>query len=424
MKINNIDLFLIIILILKSKNDSDSNNTSTIFSTNSNQYSTNEINSETNISLNPSDIISTFNNNKNIIQSKSNISSMNTTNKTTKSKKNSTFPIYNNTSSSLIEINNIIEPTVNKSINNNNLFFLQLQVMDYILNIYLFYEQKYPNSLKAKIYIDTPSGDQLIIRERLFVIANYSRNNNNIIEYTSNLTDYLNTDNFSVTIEKIDIIEDENEYDIYFGVDENNLNSIKAENFINNGSFNFSDVFNKTNYNYFIYDVKNISKGCKFYINLTDNRTIYDGKKNIELNFTEYYNGSVINAKCILSSKYRNQIDCNFQNNEIDEINGNYTIKPYVYPFEDEIFIFRQKKEQVFRLFCNKTKAISHASTKIIAITTVASIIIGLAFLVLLVVACFKHRDNLSPVSNKSVLASTNPIIKEGIVDSSMALNK
>jgi hypothetical protein len=297
--------------------------------------------------------------------------------------------------------------------------------MDYFLNIYLFYEKKYPNSLKAKIYIDSPSGDQIIIRERLFVIANYSRNKNNIIEYTSNLTDYQNSQNFSVTIEKIDIIEDENDsenrYDIYFGVDENNLNSLKAENLINNSSFNFSNVFNKTNYNYSIYDVKNISKGCNFFINLYENRTIYVRKKTIELNFTNNYNGSVITANCNLSSKYTNQIACNIQRNEI---NSNYTIKPFVYPFEDEIFIFRQKKEQVFHLFCNKTKATNYGTTKIVIITTILSIIISVGFLVLLIVACFKHRDKLSLVSNKSVLQSSNPIIKEAIVDSSMALNK
>ena len=295
MKKNNIELFLIIILIIKSKNDSDSNNTSTIFSINSKQYSTDEIYSETNKSLIPSDIISDFNNNKNIFQSKSNISSMNTTNEKNNSKVNSTFPIIDNTSISLVEKNNFTEPTVEISENINSLFFLQLQVMDYILNLYLFYEKKYPNSLKAKIYTDTPSGDQLIIRERLFVIANYSRNKNNIIEYTSNLTDYQNTQNYSVTIEKFEIIEDENDsnnrYDIYFGVDENNLNSLKAENLINNGSFNFSNIFNKTNYNYSIYDVKNISKGCNFFINLSENRTLYYTKKTIELNFTDYYNG-------------------------------------------------------------------------------------------------------------------------------------
>ena len=79
MKINYIELFLIIILIIKSKNDLAPNNTSTIFSINSILYSTNEIHSYANISLISTNIISTFNNDKNIVQFKSNISSMNST---------------------------------------------------------------------------------------------------------------------------------------------------------------------------------------------------------------------------------------------------------------------------------------------------------------------------------------------------------
>ena len=425
MKKNNIELFLIIILIIKSKNDSAPNNISTIFSINPINYSTNEIDSYTNISLTTTNIISTINNNKTIFQSKSSISSMNTTFinvnhkilgqtliftntiiETTIPKIKQTFPIFNKMPDSLAFTNTFKEPNVYISENINSLFLLQVHAIDYFLNIYLFYEEKYPNSLKTSIYVDTPSENEIIIRERLFVIANYTRNKNHIIEYTSALTDdYQNTQNFSVTIKNIYVVEDENDnknnYDIYLGVDENNLNTKKAENLINNGSFNFSNIFNMTNYNYSIYDVYDITKGCDFFINL--------------------FNGSTINAYCNLSSEYTDQIPCSTKQNITK---GNYTFKPFVYPFEDEIFIFKQKKDQVFHLFCYQKNESDYKTSKLIIIATVLAAAISIGFLVILVVACFKHRDNLSPVSNKSVIVSSNTINKEAIVDSSMALNK
>ena len=48
---------------------------------------------------------------------------------------------------------------------------------------------------------------------------------------------------------------------------------------------------------------------------------------------------------------------------------------------------------------------------------------ISIGFLVILVIACFKHRDNMSPVSNQSVVISSNTINKD-VVDSTMTLNK
>ena len=442
MKINYIELFLIIILIIKSKNDSAPNNTSTIFSTNPILYSTNDIHSYANKSLISTNIISAFNNDKNIVQCKSNISSMNTTFinvkniilgqtsnfasnviETTIPKINSIYPNNKNTPSSLEDINTFQNPKVNMSLNNNSLFFLQVQAMDNFIKLYLFYDKSYPNSLKSKIYVDTPSGDQIIIREKILTIANYSRIIRNFIEYKTTLPDYQSTQNLSITIEKMEIIEDENDiknrYDIFFGVDEDNLNTIKAENLINDGSLNISDIFNKTNYNYYIYDVENISEGCNFFINLSENRTIYNRSKKIELNFTSDYNGTIIKAICTFSPGYKDLIPCTINN----QANGNYIFKPFVFPFEDEIFIFRQKKEQVFHLFCKKNDDTYNKTTKLIVIATVLSIMISIGFLVILVVACFKHRDNMSPVSNQSVVISSNTINKE-VVDSTMTLNK
>lgn len=175
-----------------------------------------------------------------------------------------------------------------------------------------------------------------------------------------------------------------------------------------------------TNYNYSIYDVYDITKGCDFFINLSENRTIYNEKKTIEINFTEYNNGSTINAYCNLSSEYTDQIPCSTKQNITK---GNYTIKPFVYPFEDEIFIFKQKKGQVFHLFCLQKNEI-YKTSKLVVITTILSISISIGFLIILVVACFKHRDNLSPVSNKSEVVISNNISKEVIVDSTMSLNK
>ena len=86
-------------------------------------------------------------------------------------------------------------------------------------------------------------------------------------------------------------------------------------------------------------------------------------------------------------------------------------------------FIFRQKKEQVFHLFCKKKDDTYNKTTKLIVISTVLSIMISIGFLVILVIACFKHRDNMSPVSNQSVVISSNTINKE-VVDSTMTLNK
>jgi len=440
MKINNFELLLIIILIIKSKNDSNTNNISNIFSINPMYHSTNEDYSSTNISLTSSNIISTLNNDKNIFQFKSPIPSMNSTliNKNnitlgqipnlanniiekTIPKISSTFSINNNTPNSLIVTNTYLQTTAYIHINNNSLIFLRAYVMDYFLKIYFFYEKEYPNSLKIKIYIDINSRKLEIIREKQFVVVNYTRNKNHIIEYSSNLTDYQNTKNFNVTIEKIDIVEEENDnkniYNIYFGVDENNLNLTKVENLTNKDLFNFSHIFNKENYNYHIYDVQNISEGCNFFINTSENKTIYNGNKNLTLMLTNYYNDRIINSNCMFSSEYIDQIPCILSN----QTNSNYIFKSYVYPFEDEIFIFKQKNDRVFHLLCNKTNKIN-GMTKIIIVIIVLSIIIVIGFIFVLIVVCHKHKDSLSQVSNKSI---TNPssASKGPAADSSMNLD-
>ena len=125
--------------------------------------------------------------------------------------KSSTFSINNNTPSSLIVTNTYLQTTAYITFNNNSLIFLRAYVIDYFLKIYFFYDKAYPKSLKLKIYIDTNSRKLQIIREKQFVIVNYTRNKNHLIEYSNNLTDYQNTKNFNVTKEKIDIVEDEND---------------------------------------------------------------------------------------------------------------------------------------------------------------------------------------------------------------------
>lgn len=208
--------------------------------------------------------------------------------------------------------------------------------------------------MKSKIYVDTPSGDQIIIREKILTIANYSRIIRNFIEYKTTLPDYQNTQNLSITIEKMEIIEDENDiknrYDIYFGVDEDNLNTIKAENLINDGSLNISDIFNKTNYNYYMFDVENISEGCNFFINLSENRTLYNRSKKIELNFTSNYNGSIIKAICTFSPRYKNQIPCIINN----QTNGNYIFKPFVFLSKTKYLYLNKKKNKYFIYFARK----------------------------------------------------------------------
>ena len=440
MKLYNISLFLIIILNIKSENDSYSINISTILSTNPIYYSTNEIYSSTKISFTSSNIISSLNNNSNTFQFTStpqiNSTFINNNNinlgqtpiitnsniETTNPKINSSFPINNKTFSSFIVTNTIIESTMYKTNNNYNLFFLQVQVVDYLLKIYMLYEAKFPNTLKIKIYIDTSFRNLQIIREKLSVIGNYTRNKNNIVEYIANLTDYINIQNLNVTIEKIEIVEEENDinnrYDIYFLVDDGNLNTIKTKNLINNGSFDFSNVFDRTYYNHYLYDIQNISEGCNFYINLYKNETYYNGKKTIFLNFYDYFNDSaIIKANCILSSEYTDKIPCTLNN----QTNGNYIIKSSVYPFDDEIFIFKKEKDQVFHLSCSPKNNKSN-STKIIIIIIFLSIIIVICFIVLLIIVCCKHKNHLSSVLNKST-SSQNSGNKETGVNSSMDLN-
>ena len=436
MKINNISLFIIFILIIKSKNDSNSYNISTILSTHPMQYSENEFNSSTNIRLFSSNNISTSynnSNNKNIFLTNTSISPINSTFINVNNiifRQNPKFANPNiettiNTPNSLLVTNAFIGSTMNIAYNNYSLIFLQAQVIDYFLKIYLFYEKQYPNSLKIKINIDTPFRNLQIIREKQFLNANYTRSNNNIVEYLSILIDYKNTLNSRVTIEKIEVMENENDnrntYDIYFGVDDNNLKTIKAENLINTGAFNFSNVLDKANYNHYIYDIYNISEGCNFSINIYKNETIYIGNKTIILNFTEFFNGSTINAICTLSSEYTGKIPCTLNN----QTNSIYFIKPFVYPFDDEIFIFKQEKDQVFNLLCNKTNSKKNAISKTVIIIIIFSVIIIICFIILLIITFHKHRDHLSPVSNISNKNTNNQnsVNKESGVNSSLELN-
>ena len=234
------------------------------------------------------------------------------------------------------------KPKIISSINNPSpikekvIFVLQIQVINNKLTIFsiinfAILKSEYI-SFVISIKINNKRNLQLnnkIQREiNFYPDKNYQGNGNEITRLIS--SEEVNSNNIILEILKIG-----EQYELkLLNNNSDILDTQKVQEKIKNGGIDFS----KDSNDYIInqYKIKSATKGCKF--NLYSENIINESNKNIELNFIELNKNNNIKAKCLLSSENKNKIPCDLK----EEINGNYSLEPYIYSDTNKIITIVQ----------------------------------------------------------------------------------
>lgn len=329
-------------------------------------YSTNNISSSIIKSIFPSNenellissFISTFNNIKttiNIINYSSIISnSINNLIMTTQIKNKSLLHI-NSTSVLTQDISPIKSSLINyNKINNTaqvyNLYFLQAQLIEYQLKIYMLCDFGVPKEFSFLVTINIYNKSLRFLEQyKKKVNASYNNNYQNITEFIAELNKSDLTENSAVEIMEINI-QNISEYQFTSKFGENIIKN--TENI--NDEINFTKIIEIRNYNFYKYEIEPISKNnnCSFTIK-TNTNISEQLNQNLTLNFEEFNQKSKIYAECNFSYIYNNEIPCTLNASE-DIINGRYILKEKIYPEINKlIHIIPVNETMDYNIFCD-----------------------------------------------------------------------
>ena len=298
----------------------------------------------------------------------------------------------NPTSKITSSINNNISPIKGKV-----LFILQAQVINKKLAIFMMlnfaiFKTQY---ISFMIYIKKNNRRNLqennFIKKEIYLYPDkdYQENENKI----SSLISHEEVDSNNIVIEKI---KNEEEFELKLLNDNSDiLDTQKVEEQIKKGSIDFSQVSN--DYKISQYKIKYATKGCQF--NLFSENILSQNDKKIELNFIELNKGKNknIKAKCLLSSQNKNNITCDLN----EEIEGNYSLEPYLYSDTNEIItIVQNNVDDYLILECqinnnNDNSFSSKKTSSEISIGIIIAIIAGsIIFIIIItiIICCIKRK--------------------------------
>ena len=298
----------------------------------------------------------------------------------------------NPTSKITSSINNNISPIKGKV-----LFILQAQVINKKLAIFMMinfaiFKTQY---ISFMIYIKKNNRRNLqennFIKKEIYLYPDkdYQENENKI----SSLISHEEVDSNNIVIEKIKkgeafklkLLNDNSDI----------LDTQKVEEQIKKGGIDFSQVSN--DYKISQYKIKYATKGCQF--NLFSENVLSQNDKKIELNFIELNKGKNknIKAKCLLSSQNKNNITCDLN----EEIEGNYSLEPYLYSDTNEIItIVQNNVDDYLILECqinnnNDNSFSSKKTSSEISIGIIIAIIAGsIIFIIIItiIICCIKRK--------------------------------
>ena len=298
----------------------------------------------------------------------------------------------NPTSKITSSINNNISPIKGKV-----LFILQAQVINKKLAIFMMinfaiFKTQY---ISFMIYIKRNNRRNLqennFIKKEIYLYPDkdYQENENKI----SSLISHEEVDSNNIVIEKI---KNEEEFELKLLNDNSDiLDTQKVEEQIKKGGIDFSQVSN--DYKISQYKIKYATKGCQF--NLFSENVLSQNDKKIELNFIELNKGKNknIKAKCLLSSQNKNNITCDLN----EEIEGNYSLEPYLYSDTNEIItIVQNNVDDYLILECqinnnNDNSFSSKKTSSEISIGIIIAIIAGsIIFIIIItiIICCIKRK--------------------------------
>ena len=209
--------------------------------------------------------------------------------------------------------------------NEKIIYVLQIQIINKRLKIFII--SNFPIS-KDELFTfvinlyTTNSGrilQQNNIKEMNFTPSeDYNGNGDSILVLTSN--EEVSEDSKAV----LTASKTSRDIKVKFNENENNLDTEKVKEEINNGGIDYSNL--SSNHKIYHYTIVSSTEGCEF--NLISEESIQNSNnKNINLIFVEANNDKKnITAKCILSSSNGKNIPCTLDR----QINNSYTLSPYL----------------------------------------------------------------------------------------------
>ena len=221
--------------------------------------------------------------------------------------------------------------------NEKIIYVLQIQIINKRLKIFII--SNFPIS-KDELFTfvinlySTNSGrilQQNNIKEMNFTPSeDYNGNGDSILVLTSN--EEVSEDSKAV----LTALKTSNNIKVKFNENENNLDTEKVKEEINNGGIDYSNL--SSNYKIYHYTIVSSTEGCEF--NLIAEESIQDSNnKNINLIFIGAYNNkNNITATCILSSSNGKNIPCTIDK----QVNNGYTLNPYLYSDNSETITISQ----------------------------------------------------------------------------------
>ena len=216
--------------------------------------------------------------------------------------------------------------------------------------IYILQIQKIDKKLKLFNIINFPIKK---IETFTFPIKTYSINSSRILQENDvKQVEFISSEDYNGNGDKIIELTSSEEFDdnigailqqqtsnndmeIKFNENEDNLDTEKVKDLIKNGGIDYSNL--SSEYKIYHYSVTSSTEGCTF--NLISEQNIQDSNnKNINLAFVEVDSDNSIQSQCELSSSNRNKIPCKLSSN----IDNNYLLEPFTYSDNNEIITMTQ----------------------------------------------------------------------------------
>ena len=327
--------------------------------------------------------------------------------KTTVPTNNLILPITNTLTTQLNQIHTIIIEKETKEIKEKIFFFLQVQIINgkififLIINFQITKDTEFIFSLTMYLSKNLRNLEENKVTKEISFHPKeeYNENGDKIVSLISDE---------EVNDTRIVINELKNEEDIKVKTANDNsdiLDTQKVKEAIKQGGVDFSSIAeNGDNYIISQYKIISSSSGCDFSL-ISDNR-INQNNKSIELSFRETENNkNNIRAKCYLSNDYGNKIICNLDR----EINNYYLLNPYISSDEKEIITIVQKDiNDYLSLQCDLIETSANQIEKPkkeggLSIGAIIGIIAGIIFVVIVVgvvisiIKCCKNKKNYNP---------------------------
>ena len=281
-----------------------------------------------------------------------------------------------------------------------NLTFIQTQLIDNYLIVYMLTHSPLPQNLSLIITINLYSKNirNLQFSEEKEVTLKLSNDSNGsknkIVSFISN--EKINNDSNEEKNVKIKDIKFNEEDYISKTIIDNNICSIKFDKnskLIDTGNVKSLIKENK------IYDCSKINEnniivlnldkinGCEFYLNSNDVISISGGKLDIEL--VEYENNiNKINAKCDIKGDNINNIKCNIK----EDIDNKYILKDNLLLFSDKYIYISTDNDNTFQILCKNQ---NNKNNNYMTIIIIICIFIIISVIIITICICkFKKKDN------------------------------